>query len=144
MNRKFGRKKANREHLLRNLVTSLILFERIDTTEEKGKEVKSCLDRLLSRTRTADLSARRKLEAFLFDKNAAKKVIEELVPRFSDKSFGYVRSYHLKNRLGDNAAMMRLELVDRKVFVSDKAEAKVTIKTEEKKAKEDENPKESK
>src|ERR1035437_8470330 len=117
--RSLGRKKSNREHLVRNLATSLVLWETIDTTEAKAKETKTYLERLLARNKTNDLTDKRTIFAKLFDKNASDKVIKELFPRYKDRSSGFIRSYHLKNRMGDNAPMMRLELVDKKVFVTE-------------------------
>jgi len=125
-----GRKKAHRDHLLRNLATSLILFETIDTTQAKAKEVKSLLDQVIARSKKADLNAIKKLHTIFFDKNAVKKVIEELVPRYKNRNSGFIKSYHLKNRLGDNAEMMRLELVDKKIFVTEEKVAKVSKKVE--------------
>lgn len=119
-----GRKKSNKEHLVRNLATSLVLFETIDTTEAKAKEVKSYLEKLIARNKTNELSDKRAIFAKLFDKNASDKVIKELFPRYKDRNSGFIRSFRLKNRLGDNAPMIRLELVDKKVFVSDAAEIK--------------------
>lgn len=128
MNRKLGRKKSNREHMIRNQAASLILFETIDTTTAKAKETKSFVERLISRNKAGDLSAVRRVDSVLFDQNAAKKLIVELLPRYKNRISGYIRSYHLKNRLGDNSSMMRLELVDKKVFV-EKVETKITEKS---------------
>lgn len=131
--RKFGRKKPNREHMLRNLVTSLVLYESVDTTETKGKEVKSCFEQIIARNKENGLSQKRTVFSYFFDKNAASKVINELLPRYKDRKSGFVRSYHLKNRLGDNASMMRLELVDKKVFVEEKSVEEKTVIKEDKK-----------
>lgn len=121
--REFSRKKAHREHMLRNLATSLILYEKVDTTLAKAKEIKSFVERLLARSKGGELNTIRALNAVLFDRNATKKIIDELLPRYKDKKYGFIRSYHLKNRLGDNSPMMRLELVDRKVFVTNTDES---------------------
>jgi len=119
--RKFGRKKENREHLLRNLATSLVLYETIDTTEAKAKEVKKLLDKVLSRSKQMDeLTAVRYLKKVFFDYNAVKKTTKELFKRYADKNSGFIKSYHLQDRLGDGSSMMRLELVDKKVFVDQK------------------------
>jgi len=117
--RKFGRKTDHRNHLIRNLATSLVLYETIDTTEAKAKEVKSYLDKVLARNKTTDFNAIRNLNTIFFDKNAVKKIIEELVPRFETRKSGFIRSYHLKNRAGDNSSMMRLELIGKKTLVKD-------------------------
>lgn len=115
--REFSRKKAHRDHLLRNLATSLVLYERIDTTLAKAKEVKGVVDKLIARALKNDLNAIKMLNGVFFDRNATKKMIEELVPRYKNRKSGFIRSYHLKNRPGDNSEMIRLELVDHKVFV---------------------------
>ena len=124
--RSLGRKKSNREHLVRNLATSLVLFETIDTTEAKAKETKTYLEKLIARNKENSLAEKRAIFGKLFDKNASDKMIKELFPRYKDRNSGFIRSFHLKNRLGDNAPMMRLELVDKKVFVAE--EIKTTVK----------------
>lgn len=129
MNRIFNRNKAHREHMLRNLATSLILFEQVETTEAKAKEIKAIVDKILAGAKTTDFNTVRSLNKYLFDDNAVKKIIEELIPRYEKRTSGFIKSYHLKNRLGDNAPMMRLELVDKKVFVS--KDAKVTVNEKE-------------
>ena len=116
--RKLGRKKSNKEHLLRNLATSLVLYETIDTTEAKAKETKSYLERIIARNKTNNLAAKREIFSKLFDKKAAQKLINELYPRYQTRNSGFIRSFRMGNRLGDNAPMMRLELVDKKVFVT--------------------------
>lgn len=138
--REFSRKKAHREHMLRNLATSLILYEKVDTTLAKAKEIKSFVERLIARSKDGGLNAIRALNGILFDRNATKKIVEELLPRYNEKNSGFIRSYHLKNRLGDNSPMMRLELVDKKIFVpGDTAvkESELNEKVESKGAKND-------
>lgn len=120
MNRKLGRKKAHREHTIRNLATSLVLYETVDTTEPKAKEVKSFLEGIIAKSKKMDLNARKMLIGTLFDRNAVKKMIDELVPRYESRASGFIRNYHLKERAGDNAKMMRLELVDKKTFTDEK------------------------
>jgi large subunit ribosomal protein L17 len=122
--------------MMRNLATSLILYETIDTTEAKAKDVKSYTERLIARNKKGDLSAIRVVLSKVFDKNAAQKLVTELLPRYAEKNSGFIKSYKLKNRLGDNAPMMRLELSLKKVFVSkeetieakDKKETKTNTK----------------
>jgi len=120
MPRKLGRKIGHRKSLMRNLAASLVLYEKIETTEAKAKDVKSYVEHMITISKAGDLSAYRRLLAYFYDKNAAKKVYEELAKRYSDRQSGFIRSYHIGNRLGDNSKMMRLELVDRKVFSAPK------------------------
>ncbi len=115
--------------MLRNLATSLVLFETVDTTEAKAKEVKTFLDIILARNMGTELVNRRALLATFFDRNAVEKIINELTPRYAGRKSGYIRSFHLKNRLGDNAPMMRLELVDKKVFVGEEKTVATSVKT---------------
>lgn len=111
--------------MIRNIAASLVLYETVDTTEAKAKDTKCYLEKIIARNKAADLSAHRRLIAEMFDRNAAKKIMEELLPRYENRKSGFIRSFHLKNRDGDNAPMMRLELVDKKVFVNaPKKEAK--------------------
>lgn len=112
--RALSRKKAYRKSTLRNLVTSLFLYERIKTTTAKAKEIKPIAEHLLSIAKTNDLNSRRKLLSYLFDENAVKKTIEILVPRYKNLSSGFVKSYRLGARLGDGADMTLLELVNAK------------------------------
>ena len=99
----------------------MVLYETIETTEAKAKELKSFIDHVIARAKKGGLNEIKYLHTIFFDKNAVKKTIEELVPRYKDRNCGFTRSYHLSNRLGDNAEMMRLELIDKKVFTSAKA-----------------------
>lgn len=125
--RALSRKNAYRKSLKRNLATSLVLYERITTTTAKAKETKSVVERLINRSKTGDLAARRRLLAYLFDEKATKKVLEVLVPRYKNKKSGFVRIYKLGTRLGDGAEESILEL-DKEPVVT-----KEEIKDEEKK-----------
>lgn len=134
--RKLSRKKPNREHMIKNLAASLVLYETIDTTEAKAKEVKSYLEKVIARNKENGLSEKRAVLRAFFSKDVAAKLTNELIPRYQDRSSGFVKSYRLKNRLGDNAEMIRLELIDKKVFVEEKpakeavvAESKTVVKT---------------
>lgn len=110
--RALSRKIAYRKSTLRNLATSLILYERMTTTTAKAKETKSMVEKLINSARKRDLIARRRLMAFLFDKNAVKKVLEDLLPRYKNIPTGFIRSYKIGPRLGDGAEMSILQLVE--------------------------------
>ena len=129
-NIKIGRKKQNREHLVRNLTASLILYESVKTTTAKSKLVKQSLDRLISRCKPGGLKSVRLANAYLFDKNAAKKLIIELIPRYKDRISGFAKTYKIDNKIGDNSEMTLIELVDKKKFVKkdDGKEQKPTTK----------------
>lgn len=129
--RTISRKKSYRESMIRNLATSLILYESIETSVAKAKEVKTFCDHLITRAKKADLTAIRYLNSVVFDNNATKKVMNELLPRFSDRQSGFVRIYKTRFRIGDNAPMARVELIDKKVFVTpEDAQSKKASATE--------------
>ncbi len=112
--RTLSRKKAHREWLLRNLTTSIILFERVQTTEAKAKEVRGWVDKMINLGKEDTLAARRAMLAWLPDRLAAKKIIEVLRSRYTDRTSGYTRLVHAGNRKGDNAPIMIIELIPSK------------------------------
>jgi len=113
---KLGRKIGHRKSLIRNLAASLVLYEKVDTTLAKAKAVKPVVEKMITVSKGQDLKSYRQLLSFFYDKNASKKLRDELAIRYKERTSGFVRLYHLDNRLGDNSQMARLELVDRKVF----------------------------
>jgi large subunit ribosomal protein L17 len=126
--RKLGRKSDNRNHLLRNLVTSLLMFEKVETTTPKAKEIKSVIDRIISKAKADTLASKRYVFDYVFDKNAAKKVIEVYTKRYATRISGFTTLKTLKPRLGDNAKMTRIEMIDREKdeIATEKAVAKKT------------------
>lgn len=109
---KLSRLKSHREAVLRNLLTSLILYEKIKTTKVKGKETKRLIDRLILIGRNQDsLSAKRHLNSFLYDPKATEKIIQVIAKADPERASGFCRLYHLPNRLGDNAPMVQIELI---------------------------------
>jgi len=132
MIRTLGRKKAHRVSLMRNLATSLFLYESIKTTEAKAKELRSIVDRVITKAKPADLIATRHVNRILFDKNAVKKVINEIVPRYTKRTSGFTRIIKLNNRLGDRAPKVIIELMDKKVFVKNDSKDIVDAKKDTK------------
>lgn len=130
--RKFGRKRDNRNMMIRNLLTSLIIFEKLHTTEAKAKEVKSSIDQIINTAKKNDLSARRKLHGILLHKNAVDKLFNEIITRYSDRNSGYTRSYHMNPRLGDGSKMMLLELIGSKDATGKTAQLNEPIKIDKK------------
>lgn len=123
---KLSRKDGNRDHLLRNLATSVILYEHIDTTVAKAKVTKSLVDRWITLGKKGTLAHRRNLLAQTFEPLAAEKVFEVLAKRYENRAGGYTRITRLGKRIGDGSEIVRLELVDRDVII----EAE-TVKTKE-------------
>lgn len=105
------RKKAPREALLRNLATSVILYEKVQTTQAKAKAVRPIVERLITTAKKNDLTARRQLLAVLYHKNAVKKALEVLGPRYKDRQGGYTRITKIGQRQGDGAKVAQIEFV---------------------------------
>lgn len=110
--RKLGRKSAHRKAMLRNMATSLVLHERIDTTLQKAKEVRSVVEKMITLGKRGDLHSRRQASSFFFDDAAVAKVFEGLASRFKGRSGGYTRILKRGFRVGDSADLATLEFVD--------------------------------
>ena len=104
-----SRKKAHRKSLIRNLVTSFILYERIETSSAKAKEVRPIVERLINLAKKNNLEAKRSLLGYVFSKNAVKKVFEVYVPRYKSKKSGFIKIYKKGPRLGDASQISILE-----------------------------------
>lgn len=130
MSNSLSRKIDHRQSLLRNLATSLILYEEIRTTKAKAREVKSVVERLISRTKKdkSSLTSRRYLLGYFYDKNATKKMLEVIVPRFSKIDSGFVRIIPIGPRLGDNAQMVIIKLQEGEKEIEEKREEKIENK----------------
>ena len=131
--RALSRKTASRKSLLRNLATSLVLYEKIQTTEAKAKEVRSEVEHLIALAKKNDLATRRILLAYFLDKNATKKVLEVLVPRYNKINSGFIKSYRKGNRLGDGAMIVIMELKKVDIEAEDTKKAQDGEKTIESK-----------
>lgn len=105
------RKTGARSALLAGLAESLILYERINTTKAKAKALRSVVERLITKAKTNSVATRRDLQSRLYTKNTVKKLVEELGPRYAERKGGYTRTVVLKNRLGDGAEEVLIELV---------------------------------
>ena len=105
------RKKAPREAMLRNLASSILIYEKVKTTEAKAKTVKPLVERMITIARVGDLNSRRKLIQVLLQKNAVKKAMEVLGARYKTRNGGYTRIIKLGPRPGDGAQMVQIELV---------------------------------
>ena len=109
--RKLSRPTGHRMALYRNLVTDLLSYEKIITTEAKAKEVHSLAEKMITLGKKGGLHSRRRALSFIIDKKVAEKVFDELASRYAERSGGYTRIIKLGPRLGDGAAMVQLELV---------------------------------
>lgn len=108
--RKFGRKKDQRRALLKSLLSSFFLREKIHTTEAKAKEMRALAEKFITRAKDNNLTNRRLLASYL-SKGVAKKLIQELGPRYKERKGGYTRIIKLGQRKSDGARMAIIELV---------------------------------
>ena len=110
--RKLGVDNKHRRSMLANLVISLIMNEKIETTEARAKEARRMAEKMITYGKNGSLVSRRKAAAFLMNnKEATKKLFEEIAPRYKDRNGGYTRILKLDERRGDDALMVIIELV---------------------------------
>jgi len=109
--RQLRRTSEQRLALLRNLATSLIEEEAIETTEAKAKELRPFVERLITKAKAGTLHARRVAGRDIRKRGAADKLFRELGPRFAGRRGGYTRILKTGHRKGDGAELARIELV---------------------------------
>jgi large subunit ribosomal protein L17 len=97
--------------LLRNLVTDLLKYEKIVTTEAKAKEARGLAEKMITLGKDGSLDSRRRALQTVTEKNIVAKLFAELAPRYADRPGGYTRLTKLGPRAGDGAPMVQLELV---------------------------------
>lgn len=129
---KLGRSQAHRDALLSNQVCSLIEHSRIKTTLAKAKAVRPLAEKMLTLGKKGTLHARRTALAVLRQKDAVKKLFEEIAPRSSTRNGGYTRIIKLGPRQSDSAPLALIEWVDAPV-VEEIVEAKPDKKSKAKK-----------
>jgi large subunit ribosomal protein L17 len=118
--RQLGRQTKHRGALFRNLVTSLLDHERIETTGAKAKEIRGFTDRMITLGKEGTLPARRRALGFLRSKAVVAKLFSDVATRFKDRSGGYTRIVKTRRRLGDAAEMVAIELVSRQELATKK------------------------
>ena len=110
-NKILDRKKGPRELMLRNLASSIILYEKVQTTKAKAEAVRPLVEKLITISKAQDLNARRSLLEVLLQKNAVLKAMEVLGGRYKERNGGYTRTIKIGTRQGDGAQMVQIELV---------------------------------
>jgi len=97
--------------MLANLATSVILHEKVQTTQAKAQAVRRLVERAITTGKKPTLASRRKLLAEFSTEHPVKKILEVLSPRYTSRPGGYTRIVKLRTRQGDGAEMVRIELV---------------------------------
>jgi large subunit ribosomal protein L17 len=123
--RKLSRHTQHRELMFRNMLVSLLQYERIKTTLAKGKELRSWADRIINLGKKGTLHARRQAFALLRNEGIVKKLFDVIAPKLKDREGGYTRVYRLGWRQGDGAPLSLIELV---TYASPEEQKKSTLK----------------
>jgi len=124
-----GRKTAHRSAMLANMASSIIEYKRINTTLAKAKAVKQFLEPLVTKSKVDSTHNRRLVFAKLRQKEAVTELFRTVAPKVGDRPGGYTRIIKLGNRLGDNAEMAMIELVDfNEIYTPGKAVVKKTTR----------------
>ncbi len=109
--RKLGRTSDHRKAMLRGMVTYLIENGQIETTVTRAKEVKAMAEKMITIAKSSDLHSKRQVYSYITKESVAKKLMEEVAPKFADKNGGYTRVIKTGPRRGDAAEMCIIELI---------------------------------
>lgn len=127
--RKFGRTIDQRRAMLRNLTASVLRYEKIRTTEAKGKEIRRFVDRMIGLGKDDSLASRRRALAWLPEPALVDKVFTDLRERYPERRSGFLVMTRVGRRVGDAAPMVQLELVP---SAAEERKKKETVAAEEK------------
>ncbi len=108
---KLGRTSSHRKAMFRNMVTSFLKYEKIETTDIKAKELRRIAEKMVTLGKRGDLHARRQALAYVRDRDVVEKLFEQISLRFKDRRGGYTRIVKTGFRTGDNAPMALIEFV---------------------------------
>ena len=107
-----ARPRDHRKALLKNLCTALVMKESLRTTRLKAKGLQAFVDRAISIAKKKDpMNANRLLKSYVYKQETANKLISELKRRYQDRQSGFTRIYPIKNRVGDNAKLVQIDLI---------------------------------
>jgi len=138
---KLGRTTSHRRSLLRNMATSLIMEERIETTVPKAKALRPTVEKMITLGKRGDLAARRQAVAYLMTDEAVHKLFDTIGPRFGDRNGGYTRIVRTAWQKGDGADKAFIELLGSEQLLDEKrqkrAEARAKKAEETRKAMEE-------
>ena len=109
--RKLGRPTAHRNAMLRGLVTYLLENGKVETTITRAKEVRAEAEKMITLGKANTLHTKRQVLAYVTKEDVAKKVFDEIAPKYADSNGGYTRIYKIGPRRGDAAEMAIIELV---------------------------------
>jgi large subunit ribosomal protein L17 len=125
---KLGRNTSHRRSLLRNLVTSLIVEERVETTVPKAKAMRPQVEKMITLGKRGDLAARRQAAAYLMNGEAVSKLFDTIGPRFGDRNGGYLRIVRTGWRKGDGADNAFIELLGSEAVIDEKRQKRAEVR----------------
>jgi len=127
--KKLGRNTSHRRALLRNLVTSLIMEERLETTPAKAKAMRPHVEKMITLGKRGDLAARRLAGSYLMTRESVTRLFDTVAPRFGDRNGGYLRIIHKGWRVGDGAATVYIELLGSEKVIEAKRAKRAEVRT---------------
>ena len=126
---KLGRNTAHRRSLLRNLVTSLIVEERIETTIPKAKAMRPHVEKMITLGKRGDLAARRLAASYLMTDESVTKLFDTIAPRFGDRNGGYLRIVRTSWQKGDGAEKAFIELLGSEKVLDEKRQKRAEARS---------------
>jgi large subunit ribosomal protein L17 len=134
---KLGRNTSHRRALLRNLVTSVIIEDRVLTTVAKAKAVRPLVEKMITLGKKGDLHSRRQALAFLMTDDSVKRLFDTVAPRYGDRQGGYLRIVRTGFQKGDGAEKAFIELLGAEKQLEVKKQKREEIKAKKRKELED-------
>jgi len=125
---KLGRNTEHRRALLRNLVTSLIVEERIETTVTKAKAMRPHVEKMITLGKRGDVAARRQAASYLMTREAVSKLFDTISPRYGDREGGYLRIIHSGFRRGDGGDLAFVELLGSEKTLDEKRQKRAEFR----------------
>jgi large subunit ribosomal protein L17 len=126
---KLGRNTSHRRALLRNLVTSIILEDRVETTIAKAKAARPHVEKLITLGKKGDLHARRQALSYLQTRDAVTRLFDTVAPRYGDRNGGYLRIVRRGFQRGDGAEKAFIELLGAEAILDEKRQKRAEIRT---------------
>lgn len=126
---KLGRNTSHRRALLRNLVTSIVLEDRVETTVAKAKAARPHVEKLITLGKKGDLHARRQALAYLQTREAVTRLFDTVAPRYGDRNGGYLRIVRTGFQRGDGAEKAFLELLGAEKLLDEKRQKRADART---------------
>ena len=130
---KLGRNTSHRNALLRNLVTSIVIEDRVETTVAKAKAVRPHVEKMITLGKRGDVHARRQALSFLRTDDAVARLFDTVAPRYGDRQGGYLRIVRTGFQKGDGAEKAFIELLGAEKQLDEKRQKRADLKAEKRK-----------